>query len=173
MRPQLDTFAKGHQLCIPHLLRNLAYLIALEKTQWAKNIRSVFLKSLTLKRKKASYPSDHIEVLEIEKEMDELLKEDLVESKKTTTFRNSMLKNREALFLFLYHTEVPPDNNGSERGVRNFKVKLKISGQFKSGHQAYTILRSVIDTSIKKSVSVLEMLMLITQIEGSHVKVRE
>ena len=69
------------------------------------------------------------------------------------------------LLLFLYHTEVPPDNNGSERGVRNFKVKLKISGQFKSGHEAYAILRSVIDTAIKNSASVFEMLTLIAQLE--------
>ena len=35
-----------------------------------------------------------LDVLKLEKDMDELLKEDLGESKKTTTFRNSMLKNR-------------------------------------------------------------------------------
>jgi len=34
--------------------------------------------------------------------------------------------------------------------VRNFKVKQKISGQFKTGQAAYYILRYVIDTSLKK-----------------------
>ena len=167
-RPQLDTNAKGHQLCIPHLLRNLTYLIELEKTQWAKNINQLFLKALSLKKNKVEYKKDDLEVVELEKEMDKLLIENLDESKKTNTFKNSMIKNRDAIFLFLYHSKVPPDNNASERGVRNFKVKLKISGQFKSGHQAYAILRSVIDTSIKNSASVFENIMLIAMLKSKR-----
>ena len=47
---------------------------------------------------------------------------------------------------------VPPDNNGSERAIRNVKVKQKISGQFKifSAAENFAILRSIIDTAIKK-----------------------
>lgn len=33
---------------------------------------------------------------------------------------------------FLKYPDVPPDNNGSERAIRNIKVQQKISGQFKS-----------------------------------------
>lgn len=167
-RPQLDTTAKGHQLCIPHLLRNLTYLVELEKTQWAENIRKLFLKALDLKRNKIEYEKDDLEVIQLEKEMDKLLIENLDESKKTNTFKNSMVKNRDAIFLFLYHSKVPPDNNASERGVRNFKVKLKISGQFKSGHQAYAVLRSVIDTSIKNSASVFENIILIALLDSNR-----
>ena len=52
-------------------------------------------------------------------------------------------------FGFLYNEETPPDNNASERAIRNAKVKQKVSGQFKSGQQVFCILRSVIDTAIK------------------------
>ena len=43
-----------------------------------------------------------------------------------------MVKYKDYILTFLYHPKVPPDNNGSERAIRNVKVKLKISGQFKS-----------------------------------------
>ncbi len=44
-----------------------------------------------------------------------------------------------------------PDNNGSERAIRNIKVKQKISGQFKSptGAFNFAVLRSITDTALK------------------------
>ena len=56
-----------------------------------------------------------------------------------------------------------PDNNGSERAIRNIKVKQKISGQFKSLQNAniFAVLRSVIDTTIKNGNNVLNTLKLI------------
>jgi len=66
-------------------------------------------------------------------------------------------------FQFLYHQQVPPDNNGSEVEMRNFKVKRKISGQFKTGHAAYSILRSVIDTRLKRNVPVMQSMIHIAQ----------
>jgi len=167
-KPQLDTNAKGHQLCIPHLLRNLAYLVELENTQWAKDINKLFLKALRLKRNKKEYEKNDVEVVQLEKELDSLLMENLDESKKTNTFKKSMIKNRDAIFQFLYHSKVPPDNNASERGVRNFKVKQKISGQFKSGHKAYAILRSVVDTSIKNSASIFENIILLAMLDSNQ-----
>jgi len=62
-----------------------------------------------------------------------------------------MIKYDDYLFAFLKNPEIPPDNNASERAVRNFKVKQKVSGFFKSDEDAdsYAILRSIIDTAIK------------------------
>ena len=69
-----------------------------------------------------------------------------------------MIKGRNYLFTFLYDLEVPPDNNASERAVRNVKIKQKISGQFKSGQDTFCILRSIIDTLRKRQLNVLEYL---------------
>ena len=55
----------------------------------------------------------------------------------------------------LYNKDVFPDNNASERAIRNVKVKQKISGQFKTGEQIFCILRSLIDTCKKRNVDVM------------------
>ena len=80
------------------------------------------------------------------------------------TFFNGMLKLRHALFPFLYHKAVLPDNNSSERAVRPIKVKMKISGQFKSLQQEFAILRSVIDTAIKNGQPVFEAIQAIVNL---------
>ena len=83
---------------------------------------------------------------------------------KTMTFFNAMVKLRHALFPFLYHRAVPPDNNSSERAVRPIKVKMKISGQFKSLQQEFAILRSVVDTAIKNGQPVFQAIQAIVNL---------
>jgi len=80
--------------------------------------------------------------------------------KKERAFVNRLIKNRDSIFTFLYYKDVPPDNNGSERAIRNVKVKMKISNQFKSLEfaQHYAVIRSVIDTTIKNSMNVFDAL---------------
>ena len=74
-----------------------------------------------------------------------------------STFHRRMIKYQYYIFTFLFNLDVPPDNNGSERAIRNIKVKHKISGYFKSlkGAEQFAILRSVIDTAIKNGLNVL------------------
>ncbi|RTZ01711.1 hypothetical protein EKM02_04860 [Flavobacterium sp. RSP49] len=35
---------------------------------------------------------------------------------------------KQYVFTFLFHNDGPPDNNASERAIRNVKVKQKVSG---------------------------------------------
>ncbi len=63
--------------------------------------------------------------------------------------------------------EVPPDNNASERAIRNVKVKQKISGQFKKEQSAqnFAKIRLIIDTTIKNGLNVLDGISLIAKFE--------
>jgi transposase len=164
-RAQINTFAKGHQLCTSHLFRELKYLIQLEKTTWAENLKQLLLKAIELKKKCAEYARDNPLVVEIESAMDLLLSETIEKNKspKTLNLQESLTEYRDYIFPFLYYAEVPPDNNGSERAIRNIKVKQKVSGQFKTGQEAFCILRSVIDTCKKNNMDVFEALKLIAQ----------
>ena len=156
---QLKTQSKGKQLCIAHLLRDLVYLIELEKGQWAQQFKTLLLKALNIRescdeKQKALAASDQ-QAQDLEQQLDNLLMEYLAKEEypKSLTFQKSMLKHRPYLFTFLYHLEVPPDNNGSERAIRMAKVKLKISGMFKSGQHIFCTLRSVCDTLRKRNLN--------------------
>ena len=91
-------------------------------------------------------------------ELECLLKESLdPKHKEMVSFQKRIIKYRDHIFTFLYHPDVPPDNNGSERAIRNVKVKQKISGQFKilNAAENFAILRSIIDTAIKNNQNVV------------------
>ncbi len=102
----------------------------------------------------------------IEEKFQSLLKEELPPGMKDfETFQNRMLRYKEYLFTFLYHPDVPPDNNASERAIRNIKIKQKISGQFKSelGAKCFAVIRSITDTCLKNNQNVLYALKLIAK----------
>jgi len=159
---QLSTLIKGTQICLAHLLRDLIYLIAAEKTDWATDFKTLLKDAIKLKQTLPAYDIKDPTALYIELRANKLLDpailehllKDKVKNKQTITFFRAIIKLREALFPFLYDPRVPFDNNGSEGAIRNVKVKIKISGQFKSLHQEFAVIRSVIDSAIKNGQSV-------------------
>ncbi len=161
---QLKTLAAKHQLCLSHLDRDLDFLMELYPfDDWSMKMKTLLKKAIRLKREMS--PEDYYIEQElrnkIEQELSALLIEDIsLDYPKVHTLKNRFVKNRDHIFTFLYEPKVPPDNNGSERAVRNFKVKQKVSGQFRSpsGAESFAIVRSVIDTFIKKGMKVLDSL---------------
>jgi hypothetical protein len=112
------------------------------------------------------FASQNISTLAIETRMDLLLAYDLSEKHaKVKAFAKRIIKYRGSLFSYLYDIQVPPDNNGSERAIRNYKVKNKVSGSFRSiqGADIFAILRSVVDTVHKNGLDVLQAFRLIAQ----------
>jgi transposase len=77
-----------------------------------------------------------------------------------------MVKYSDYVFAFLFDPQIPPDNNASERAIRNFKVKLKVSNSFRSvsGSENYALIRSVIDTAIKNRQNPYTVIQLIANL---------
>ena len=162
--------AMHHQICISHVLRDLQYIVELyRQSVWATEMKKLLMQALELKKQltvQQYYGVSH-ERENIQKKLLELLNASLDPScQKAKTLQKSLLKHQQYILYFLYHPKIPPDNNGSERAIRNVKVKQKISGQFKSneGADAFSILRSVIDTTIKSGQNVLQALSLIAKL---------
>jgi transposase len=139
-KSHFNTHALSHQICIAHLLRDLNYLSELYKHKWSRVCKSVFKQALNLKNKmrEADYYIHNPARTTLENRLDFLINYKLDKShKELITFQKRLIKYKNYLFTFLYHPKVPPDNNASERAIRNIKVKQKISGQFKSTKGAF------------------------------------
>jgi transposase len=169
-KSHFNTHALSHQICIAHLLRDLNYLSELYKHKWSRVCKSVFKQALNLKNKmrEADYYIHNPARTTLENRLDFLINYKLDKShKELITFQKRLIKYKNYLFTFLYHPKVPPDNNASERAIRNIKVKQKISGQFKSTKGAFNfaVLRSITDTAIKNNQNVLNSLNIIAKLQ--------
>lgn len=160
---QLKTVAKSHQLCMAHLLRELNHFMEHYNDAWSFEAKSIFATALKLKKEMgAGQYRGHCNGRDmLEERLDRLLEKLPDEKhKKIKPFRKRLIKHRKSLFVFLYDPDVPPDNNGSERAIRNIKVKQKVSNQFKSfkGAKIFATIRSVIDTILKRNGNVFDCL---------------
>jgi transposase len=143
---------KGHQICLAHLMRECNKLIDFQRSTWARDLRKVFIRiyCLTKLQKIAKHEKQRIE-----SDLDELLARPMRKaSKQIQNLKKRLTKYRTYLTTCLYHRKVPPDNNASERAIRNTKIKNKISGGFRNpqGGEAYCVLRSIIDSAIKQNI---------------------
>lgn len=141
----------GHQVCLAHLLRDLAYLTELDPQQdWSARMLNVLLDGIHLQ------DSDEGQGNNLEGIKDRfraLMEEDISHLRyEFRRFKNGLSPYTGYLFLFLEKTNVPPDNNASERAIRPLKVKQKVSGQFKSdeGMDAFAVIHSIVHTARKK-----------------------
>ena len=169
-KSHFNTNAISHQICISHLLRDLNYLTERYNHKWSRVCKTLFQSALDLKNhmNPADYYIHNPRRISIEKRLDRLLSIELPDKhKELISFRNRLVKYRNYIFSFLYHPKVPPDNNASERAIRNIKVKQKVSGQFKSpdGAYAFAVLRSITDTSLKNGQEVLSALKVIANLQ--------
>ncbi|MFS4474719.1 IS66 family transposase [Chryseobacterium sp. T20] len=156
----LNTAAVGHQICTAHLLRELLFLEQKYRSPWAVEFSKMIMGAIQLKKtiQLREYQHPIKERSDIEAILDSLLRQKIdPQHIEVLTFQKRILKYRKYLLTFLYHNDVPPDNNSSERAIRNVKVKMKVSGMFKSfkGAQNYAIIRSITDTCNKNKQEIL------------------
>jgi transposase len=159
-KSHFETKVRNHQLCTAHLLRELIFFEERYKSRWATLFKQLLYDGLELKkqltRPQYYYPIKQRTLLSLRLRV--LLNTPVEQSmKELCSFHNRMNKYKDYIFTFLFNPDVPPDNNASERAIRNIKVKQKVSGQFKTqrGAEIYAIVRSITDTCIKNCQNVL------------------
>ena len=166
-----------HQLCCAHLLRELKGVEENRPNQtWAARFKGLLL-NLKRARDKAAAKgktSLHRNTLERYSNLyDEIIKKAYEENpipehkpgKQGRTKRGKVLSlidrlsaHKGEVCLFAYDFDVPFDNNQAERDIRNIKVKIKVSGCFRSvdGAKEYLKIMSYVSTAIKHRITGFE-----------------
>lgn len=160
---------KGHQVCIAHLLRNIQYLTELDKSQtWSTRLTELLREAIHL-RKSKTFESVRKAAAGFYERLDRLLEESTDHLHKDfNALKKGLSKCRDYIFTFLTDKSVPYDNNASERGVRNVKVKQKVSGCFRTnaGADIYIKMYSVTDTARKNGQSRFDALLALANLQG-------
>jgi transposase len=124
-------------------------------------MQQLFLRAQRLSKHRDVLSVTHYQqqTVDIEATCDSLLAQ-LVASKEGSRLQRRYRKHRASLFVFLYRPDVPSDNNGSERDLRNSVIHRKVSGGFRSdwGAEAYATTISVIQTAKKQDKPILDTL---------------
>lgn len=153
-----------HQLCLAHLIRDCKYLIEAEKSRWAKRLKKFFKKIIKFRKKCGEYfnPTFTWYFRQIQKYKKELLEIFLKtpQGEASKKLYKSLLPRLQQLTHFLDKKEVPSDNNGSERALRNRVINRKVAGCFRSENGAicHDKISSVIETSKKRGLNILDVL---------------
>ena len=160
-KAQLNAPAKMHQICLAHQIRNLQGLIEKRpRLQWAQDMQTLFRKAIHLGKRRAQLTEEGFarQVAILERRLKQLLQR---------TFRGlgaNLLKRyrkyRDALFVFLYRTDVPAHNNACERALRPSVIHRKVMGSFRSdwGPQGYAALATVLNTAKRHGLSAFQKL---------------
>jgi transposase len=162
-----------HAVCCAHLLRELTGIIENAPTQiWAKEMIDLLLrmkevrdKAVNMDKEKLSYyhlnsfHKDYLRILEAGRNMNPIL-----EKKKGKRGRHGKGKTRslierffnykESICLFTKNFSVPFDNNLAERDIRMIKVKMKVSGCFRTteGAESFLTIMSYLGTAKKNGI---------------------
>ena len=165
----------NHGLCNSHHLRDLQYIIDLEKHEWAgemKQFLSDSKKVVDSEKENGSTELSESKLKELTEIYNGIIERGYKEipqppqKKKGVRGRQAKGKSRnlldrfyekpEQVIGFIYDFEIPFDNNLAERDIRMMKVKQKISGTFRSTEmaEAFCATRSYISTAIKQKVNV-------------------
>ena len=79
--------------------------------------------------------------------------------KKSKTLYTRLEKNKEKHLAFLKNFSLPYSNNLSESDLRIYKIKVKVSGGFRSkkGSDCFADALSIIKTSIKRKENIMQI----------------
>lgn len=109
------------------------------------------------KQKVKEYEKYYDEILELSKRENKEIKSSFYKEKANKLYRRLRKYKKQHLY-FIKDFDVPFDNNMSERDLRCFKNKTKISGGFRTmrGAKSYVDALTIIKTSIKRNINPFE-----------------
>jgi transposase len=171
----------AHALCNAHHLRELKALIDIEKEPWAKRMYRVLLKANKAVKRAVIQEMTALPARVLRRLMvlyDGLISVGLVFHERQPPLlrrpgargkiprrpgHNLLIRFRDFkddVLRFAANFNVPFTNNQAEQDIRMMKVKMKISGGFrtKAGAETFAILRSILSTARKQGWSVLKAL---------------
>ena len=170
-----------HGLCNAHHIRELRGINENYDQAWAKEMRRHLLNVNTVVREHKNAGKDNLSeeaIKRFSEQYDAILKSAISEipTLKTTSTKSKkrgrvkqhpaknlhdrLTKQKEETLRFMYDFRVPFTNNQAEQDVRMTKVKLKVSGCFRSqeGADRFCRIRGYISTSRKRRLNILQSL---------------
>lgn len=175
-------FSCLHALCNAHHLRELKFLVEIEKEPWAQELESFLKETLHevhVIQDQGALSLPDSEQARIRSRYDEIITSGIAyhaslgefDSKKRENRRKKrqrpgknlldrLLDRKEDVLRFTADFRVPFTNNLAERDIRMQKVKQKISGCFRTltGAQMFCRIRGFISTAKKRGLSVLNVI---------------
>lgn len=147
----------NHQVCLAHVIRDLKYVIEVDKSEWAKSLMES-LKGVIHEIKEKGF--DGIAKEKWEKKIKVFFERNEPPGGEASKKFRSLKKVVDSMVLFLKNPQVPWTNNLAERGLRSSVVHTKITGGFRSdsGVDRYNILNSVIESAKKQGLDILSVL---------------
>ena len=165
-----------HTFCKSHLLRELVFLFEQHRQAWAGDLHDLFLDMHVgvQDRKARDAPMTEKEyqrwcdqygkLLRAGRQANPLTPEQRAHPRAKQSKEQNLLDRLEgydeAILAFLWNLDLPFTNNEAERAFRMMKVRLKISGCFRTfqGACRHARIRSYISTLRKHGLPVLEYL---------------
>ncbi len=168
-----------HGLCNAHHLREFEALAKIDGEDWARRMQQLLRRANwavgIVRERGQALPRSLLE--RIERRYDQLVREALAHHealpalpsgrrgrKKRRPGHNLALRlrdRRESVLRFLTDARVPFTNNQAEQDLRMMKLRMKISGGFRSeqGARDFATLRSVLSTARKQGLNRIEVLL--------------
>ncbi len=180
-KPYYTLPGAGHALCNAHHLRELKALIEIEKEPWAKRMFRVLLKAnkavkqaidkgqtvlagRVSRRIMRLYDGLVASGLAFHEAQPPLEKRAGSRGKKPRRPGHNLLIRlrdfKDDVLRFASNFDVPFTNNQADQDIRMMKVKMKISGGFRTsaGAEVFAALRSVVSTARKQGWNILDTL---------------
>lgn len=160
---QNNTQASAHQLCHAHLVRNLQYAIDKERSVFAYRVQRLLLKSQRARQaiwQEGAAAEKRQAVIQFYQDQFAKLLEMPLIHKEENRLQKRLIKHQDWIFTFMSYSDVPPDNNSSERAIKAAKLKDKVSGGFRSesGASRFAQLLSLTQTLRKQHLPILASL---------------